>query len=81
MGISAAGQAALEGVLPGYERGLQYERTLESLDMATGLGITTIVEPQNSPDDLWIFERARDEGRLRSRLDRGDVPPGGDHGG
>jgi len=68
MGISRAGQAALEGVLPGYDRTLQYERTLESLHMATGLGITTIVEPQNSPDDMWIFERARDEGRLRSRL-------------
>ncbi len=68
MGISRTGQAALEGVLPGYERALQYERTIESLDMATDLGITTIVEPQNSPDDLWIFERAREEGRLRSRL-------------
>ena len=68
MGISRAGQAALEHVLPGYERGLQYERTLESLDMATRFGITTIVEPQNSPEDLWVFERARDEGRLRSRL-------------
>ena len=55
-------------MLPGYERALQYERTLESLDMATAFGITTIVEPQNSPDDMWIFERARDEGRLRSRL-------------
>ena len=68
MGISRAGQAALEPILPGYERGLQYERTLESLDMATEFGITTVIEPQNSPDDLWIFERARDEGRLRSRL-------------
>ncbi len=68
MGISRAGQAALEAVVPGYARGLQYERTLESLDMAVGYGITTIVEPQNSPDDMWIFERARDEGRLRSRL-------------
>jgi len=68
MGISRAGQAALEGVLPGYERELQYRRTLESLAMATAFGITTIVEPQNSPDDMWIFERARVEGRLRSRL-------------
>ena len=68
MGISRAGQAALEGVLPGYERSLQFERTLASLDMATAFGITTIVEPQNSPDDMWIFQRARDEGRLRSRL-------------
>ena len=68
MGISRAGQAALEAVLPGYAPSLQYERTLESLDMAVRFGITTIVEPQNSPDDMGIFERARDERRLRSRL-------------
>jgi predicted amidohydrolase YtcJ len=68
MGISREGQAALEPILPGFERGLQYERTLKSLDMATEFGITTVIEPQNSPDDLWIFERARNEGRLRSRL-------------
>lgn len=68
MGISRAGQAALEVVMPSYARHLQYDRTLESLDMAAELGITTIVEPQNSPDDMWIFSRAREEGRLRSRL-------------
>ena len=68
MGISRKGQAALEGVIPGYARELQYERTLESLDMAAAFGITTLVEPQNSPEDMWIFERARAEGRLRSRL-------------
>jgi predicted amidohydrolase YtcJ len=68
MGISRAGEAALEGVLPGYEPELQYDRTLASLDMAVRVGITTLVEPQNSPEDLWIFERARDEGRLGPRL-------------
>ena len=68
MGISRKGQAALEGVVPGYARELQYTRTMESLDMAVAYGITTVVEPQDSPDDLWIFERAREEGRLRSRL-------------
>ena len=67
-GISRAGQAALEGILPGYARELQYERTLESLAMAIGFGITTVVEPQNSPDDMWIYSRARDEGRLGPRL-------------
>ena len=36
--------------------------------MAIGFGITTVLEPQNSPDDLWIFERVRAEGRLRPRL-------------
>ncbi|MEV2268702.1 amidohydrolase [Nonomuraea africana] len=45
-----------------------YTRLLDSLDMATAYGITTIVEPQNSVDDLALFERARSEGRLRSRL-------------
>ncbi|MGH2539233.1 MAG: amidohydrolase [Actinomycetota bacterium] len=68
MGISRAGQAALEAIVPGFGRSLRFERTLESLDMATRFGITTIVEPQNSPDDMAIFERARDDGRLRSRL-------------
>ena len=67
-GISRAGQAALQAVVPGYERSQQYARTLASIDMATEFGITTIIEPQNSPDDVWIFERARQEGRLRSRL-------------
>jgi predicted amidohydrolase YtcJ len=68
MGIGRAGQAALAAVMQGYAPETQYARTLESLDMAAAFGITTIVEPQNSPDDLWIFERAREEGRLRSRL-------------
>jgi predicted amidohydrolase YtcJ len=68
MGISRSGLAALEPVLPGYGRQQQYASTLESLDIAVELGITTVLEPQNSPDDLWIFERARAEGRLRSRL-------------
>ncbi|MEU6238226.1 hypothetical protein, partial [Kitasatospora sp. NPDC047058] len=31
-------------------------------------GITTVVEPQNSLDDLALYERAIAEGRLRSRL-------------
>ena len=68
MGISRSGQVALERVLPGYAREQQYASTLESLDLAAEFGITTVLEPQNSPDDLWIFERARAEGRLRSRL-------------
>ncbi len=68
LGISEEGQRALEGVIPGYARDAQYERMVESLDMAAGFGITTIVEPQNGLDDLALFARARDEGTLRSRL-------------
>jgi predicted amidohydrolase YtcJ len=68
LGISEDGQRALEDVIPGYARDAQYERMVESLDMAAAYGITTIVEPQNGLDDLALFARARDEGTLRSRL-------------
>lgn len=68
MGLERAGQAALADVVPGYSDDRRYARLLKSLDLATGFGITTIVEPQNSVDDLPLFERARAEGRLRSRL-------------
>lgn len=68
LGISEEGQRVLEPVIPGYARASQYERLVESLDMATAFGITTIVEPQNGLDDLELFARARREGTLRSRL-------------
>jgi predicted amidohydrolase YtcJ len=69
LGISEDGQRALERAgIPGYARETQYERLVDSLDMAIGYGITTIVEPQNGLDDLELFARARDEGTLRSRL-------------
>jgi len=68
LGISEEGQRALEPHIPGYARDAQYARTVESLDMATAFGITTIVEPQNGLDDIALFVRARDEGALRSRL-------------
>lgn len=68
MGLSREGQAALERVLPGYAPERQYGRLLESLATAARFGITTVVEPQNSLDDLALFERAREEGDLPSRL-------------
>jgi predicted amidohydrolase YtcJ len=68
MGLERAGQAALADVVPAYSDDRRYVRLLKSLDLAIGFGITTIVEPQNSLDDLPLFERARAEGRLRSRL-------------
>ncbi|MFE0186860.1 hypothetical protein [Streptomyces sp. NPDC058989] len=46
----------------------QYGRLAKSLDDAIGFGLTTVVEPQNSLDDLALFARARAEGRLRSRI-------------
>ena len=68
MGLSRAGLAQLSAVLPGLSPDRQYQRLVRGLDMAIGYGITTVVEPQNSVDDLALFERARVEGTLRSRL-------------
>ena len=68
MGLERAGQAALANVVPGYSDDRRYGRLLHSLDLAIEFGITTVVEPQNSVDDLPMFERARVESRLRSRL-------------
>jgi predicted amidohydrolase YtcJ len=68
LGISEAGQRALEPHVPGYAPAAQYERLVASLDLAIAYGITTVVEPQNGLDDIALFTRARDEGTLRSRL-------------
>jgi predicted amidohydrolase YtcJ len=68
MGLERAGQAALAAVLPGHSRENQYQSLLRNLDLAISLGITTVVEPQNSLDDLQLFARASDEGRLRPRV-------------
>ncbi|MGW0995244.1 amidohydrolase [Streptomyces sp. NPDC002520] len=68
-GLSRAGHRALRELgVPWASPERQYGRLLRSLDDATRFGITTIVEPQNSLDDLELFTRARAEGRLRSRL-------------
>jgi predicted amidohydrolase YtcJ len=68
MGLSRAGNAALADQIPNFAPANAYRRLVRSLDMAVACGITTIVEPQNSVDDLPLFARARDEGDLRSRL-------------
>ena len=38
------------------------------VQMAAEFGITTVVEPQNSVDDLELFARARREGQLPVRI-------------
>jgi predicted amidohydrolase YtcJ len=68
MGLSRAGLAALCEVSPAYSLEAQYARLTSGLAMAARYGITTIVEPQNSLDDLALFARARAEGRMRSRI-------------
>ena len=68
MGLSRDGLAALEPVLPGLSKDAQYRRLVRALEIAISVGITTVVEPQNSVDDLPLFERAHAEGTMRSRL-------------
>ncbi|WP_030624635.1 amidohydrolase [Streptomyces sclerotialus] len=68
-GLSRDGHRALRGLgVPWASPDRQYRRLAGSLDDAVRFGITTVVEPQNSLDDLALFERARTEGRLRSRV-------------
>lgn len=67
-GISDAGQKALEHVSPAYSLDAQYRRVVAGLEMASRFGITTVVEPQNSVDDLALFERARAEDLARTRV-------------
>lgn len=67
-GLSRDGQASLARALPSYAPDRTYERLAASLDMAVSLGITTVVEPQNSLDDLPLFVRARDDGVVRPRM-------------
>ncbi|MEU6478537.1 amidohydrolase [Streptomyces sp. NPDC047017] len=68
-GLSREGHRALRELgVPWASAERQYGRLVNSLDDAIRFGITTVVEPQNSLDDLELFERARKEGRLRSRL-------------
>ena len=68
-GLSRTGMRVLRRRgLPWASTDRQYYRLLTSLDHAIACGITTVVEPQNSPDDMALFERARAEGRLHPRM-------------
>jgi predicted amidohydrolase YtcJ len=67
-GISDVGQKALQDVSPAYSLEAQYRRVAAGLAMAAQHGITTVVEPQNSVDDLQLFERARVEGSAPARI-------------
>ncbi|MET7272499.1 amidohydrolase [Streptomyces flaveolus] len=68
-GLSREGHRALRDLgVPWASPERQYGRLLRSLENAVRYGITTVVEPQNSLDDLELFVRARKEGHLRSRV-------------
>jgi predicted amidohydrolase YtcJ len=68
-GLSRDGHRALQALgVPWASADRQYGRLAKSLDDAIRFGITTVVEPQNSLDDLALYTRAQAEGRLRSRI-------------
>ncbi len=66
--MTPAGLSALARDVPLYSADRRYRRLLSSLDSATRFGITTVVEPQVPLEELPLFERAREEGHLRSRV-------------
>jgi predicted amidohydrolase YtcJ len=68
MGLSRDGQATLAAEVPNFGPDATYRKLLRSLEMAAELGITTAVDPQNSPDDLPLFAKARAQGAMRSRV-------------
>ena len=77
LGLARDGQRAMAEFLPWAGADRRYRRLLSSLDMAIANGLTTVVEPQNSLDDIQLFTRARDDGRLRCRLIAGLFHPRG----
>ena len=77
LGLARDGQRAMAEFLPWASADRRYRRLLASLDMAIANGLTTVVEPQNSLDDIELFTRARAEGRLASRVVLGLFHPRG----
>ncbi|MFE4414318.1 amidohydrolase [Streptomyces sp. NPDC056821] len=66
--MTTAGLAGLQRDIPMYSPQRRYRKLLGSLEMATAAGITTVVEPQVPLAEIDLFQRARDEGRLSSRV-------------
>lgn len=67
-GIAEAGQRALQAVSPAYSLDAQYARVAAGVAMAARFGITTVVEPQNGPSDIALYERALAQGELPVRI-------------
>lgn len=64
--VSDDNPLARDGVVPPPDEEDLYQSFLNNLEEASSFGITTFVEPQNYPEDLAFFERARLEGKLNS---------------
>lgn len=67
-GLSEEAEAELRKHLPSHAAG-QVERGVQwNMSQAVKAGITTIVDPQSYLEDLDIFERLRQQGKLPARL-------------
>jgi len=66
--MTSRGIEALRRDIPMYSPNRRYRKLLSSLSRATELGITTAVEPQVPLAEIDLLERARDEGKLSSRV-------------
>lgn len=66
--MTTAGLAGLQRDIPMYSPERRYRKLLGSLEMATAVGITTVVEPQVPLAEVSLLQRALDEGRLSSRV-------------
>jgi predicted amidohydrolase YtcJ len=68
LALGGGGEAELARHLPSHSPERRYRRLQDTLRSAVRYGITTLVEPQASLEDLETFARARERGDLRSRL-------------
>ena len=66
--MTTIGLKSLQRDIPMYSPDHRYRKLLTSMQMATRLGITTVVEPQVPLAELELFERAQREGKLSSRV-------------
>lgn len=66
--MTTMGLKSLQRDIPMYSPDRRYRKLLSSMSMATAFGITTAVEPQVPLAELGLFARARNEGKLTSRV-------------
>lgn len=66
--MTTLGLKSLQRDIPMYSPDRRYRKLLSSMQMATAFGITTVVEPQVPMAELELFERARYENKLSSRV-------------
>jgi len=68
LGRSNEAIARLMEMIPEEPEEQRYRSFEKSLSQAISYGITTVIDPQVSPESLGLFKRARDEGALKPRL-------------